>query len=279
VVYERVKDYWAKDLNVNIGRDNFDEIRYEYFRDPTVALEAFKADHVDWRIESSAKNWAMAYDFPAVKEKRVVLEEFPQRDRGIMRAFAFNTRRDKFKDARVRRAFNYAFDFEEMNKQFFFGYYRRVNSYFEGTELACSGLPQGDELAILEPLRDKLPPEVFTTPYANPVAGTSDNVRANLREGMRLMREAGYELRNHKQVHARTGEALSVELLGVTSDPLGSERFSLFYKSALARLGIDVTVRSVDDVQYENRLRDFDFDIIMATWPQDNVQNLSHFQD
>ena len=185
-----------------------------------------------------------------------------------MRAFAFNTRRDKFKDARVRRAFNFAFDFEEMNKQFFFGQYKRVNSYFEGTELACSGLPQGEELSILEPLRDKVPPEVFTTPYANPVAGTSENVRANLREGMRLMREAGYEPRDHKQVHVRTGEALSVEMLSVTSDPMGAERFSLFYKSALARLGIDATVRSVDDVQYENRLRDFDFDIIIATWPQ-----------
>jgi microcin C transport system substrate-binding protein len=164
VVYERVKDYWAKDLNVNIGRDNFDEIRYEYFRDPGVALEAFKADHADWRIENSAKNWATAYVFPAANEKRVILEEFPQRDRGMMRAFAFNTRRDKFKDARVRRAFNFAFDFEEMNKQFFFGQYKRVNSYFEGTELASSGLPQGEELNILEPLRDQVPPEVFTTP-------------------------------------------------------------------------------------------------------------------
>jgi microcin C transport system substrate-binding protein len=268
VIYGRVKDYWAKDLNVNIGRDNFDEIRFEYFRDPTVALEAFKADHADWRIENSAKNWATAYDFSAVNEKRVILERFPQRDRGLMRAFAFNTRRDKFKDARVRRAFNFAFDFEEMNKQFFFGQYKRVNSYFEGTELACSGLPQGEELSILEPLRDKVPPEVFTTPYANPVAGTSENVRANLREGMRLMREGGYEPRDHKQVNVRTGEALSVEMLNVTSDPMGAERFSLFYKSALARLGIDATVRSVDDVQYENRLRDFDFDIIIASWPQ-----------
>ena len=268
VVYGRVKDYWAKDLNINIGRDNFDEIRFEYFRDPTVALETFKADHADWRIENSAKNWAMAYDFPAVKEKRVILERFPQRDRGIMRAFAFNTRRDKFKDARVRRAFNFAFDFEEMNKQFFFGQYKRINSYFEGTELACSGLPQGEELKILEPLRDKVPPEVFTTPYANPVAGTPENVRANLREGTRLMAAAGYELRDHKQVHVRTGDVLSAEILSLTSDPSGAERFSLFYQSALARLGIDVTVRSVDDVQYENRLRDFDFDIIVATWPQ-----------
>ena len=268
VVYGRVKDYWAKDLNINIGRDNFDDIRYEFLRDPTVALEAFKADHADWRTENSAKNWATAYDFPAAKEKRVILEEFPQRDRGMMRAFAFNTRRDKFEDARVRRAFNFAFDFEEMNKQFFHGQYRRINSYFEGTELACSGLPEGEELKILEPLRDKVPPEVFTTPYANPVAGTAENVRANLREGMRLMREAGYELRDHKQVNVRTGEVLRVEILSVTSDPLGSERFILFYRPSLVRLGIDVTVRSVDDVQYENRLRNFDFDIIIASWPQ-----------
>ena len=268
VVYERVKDYWAKDLNVNVGRDNFDEVRYEYFRDPMVALEAFKADHVDWRIENSAKNWAMAYDFAAVKEKRVVLEEFPQRDRGMMRAFAFNLRRDKFRDPRVRQAFNYAFDFEEMNKQFFFGQYRRINSYFEGTELACSGLPQGEELKILEPLRDKVPPEVFTTPYANPVSGTAEKVRANRQEGMRLLAAAGYEVRDHKQVNVKTGEALTAEILNLTSDPLGSERFILFYKPSLARLGIDVSVRSVDDIQYENRLRDFDFDIMIATWPQ-----------
>jgi microcin C transport system substrate-binding protein len=268
VVYARVKDYWGNDLNTNVGRDNFDEIRFEYFRDPTVALEAFKADHVDWRVENNAKNWATAYDFPAVNGKRVVLEEFPQRDRGMMRAFAFNTRRDKFKDARVRRAFNFALDFEEMNKQFFFGQYKRVNSYFEGTELASSGLPQGEELKILEPLRDKVPPEVFTTAYANPVAGTPEKVRANLREGMRLMAEAGYEVRDHKQVNVRTGEALSVEILSTTSDPLGAERFILFYKPSLVRLGIDVSVRSVDEIQYENRLRSFDFDMIMVAWPQ-----------
>jgi microcin C transport system substrate-binding protein len=266
VVYGRVKDYWAKDLNVNVGRDNFDEIRFEYFRDPTVALEAFKGDHADWRMENSIKNWVMAYDFPGVKEKRVVLEQFPQRDRGTMRAFAFNTRRDKFKDPRVRRAFNFAFNFEELNKQFFFGQYKRVDSYFDGTELACSGLPKGEELAILQSLRDQVPPEVFTTPYTNPVDGTAEKVRANLREGMRLMREAGYEVREQKQVNPKTGEALSVEILSLTSDPTGSERFILFYKPSLERLGIDVTVRSVDDVQYENRLRDFDFDIIVATW-------------
>jgi microcin C transport system substrate-binding protein len=265
VVYERVKDYWAKDLNVNIGRDNFDEMRFEYFRDATVAIEAFKADVVDWRTENSAKNWATVYDFPAVKDKRVVLEEFVQRNRGIMQAFAFNTRRDKFKDPRVRRAFNFAYDFEEMNKQMFFGQYKRISSYFDGTELASSGLPQGQELAILEQVRDRVPPEVFTTPYANPVGGSPEKVRANLREAVRILKDAGYEVRNQKLVDVKTGEAMSVEIL--TEDP-NVERFILFYKPSLERLGISVTVRSVDDPQYENRLRNWDFDIIIASWPE-----------
>src|SRR5712691_4100272 len=226
VVYERVKDYWGKDLPVNIGRDNFDEMRFEYFRDSTVALEAFKADTVDWRTENSAKSWAMEYDFPAKKDKRVILEEFPQRSRGIMQAFAFNTRREKFKDPRVRRAFNFAYDFEEMNKQIFFGQYKRIGSYFDGTELASSGLPEGQELEILEKVRDQVPPEVFTTPYVNPIGGSPENVRANLREGLRLLKEAGYEVRNQKQVNPKTGEALSVEILTTTTDP-GAERIIL----------------------------------------------------
>ena len=213
IVYERVKDYWAKDVNVNVGRDNFDEIRFEYFRNSTVAIEAFKADVVDWRSENSAKNWATAYDFPAVKEKRVILEEFPERNRGTMQGFAFNMRRDKFKDPKLRRAFNLAYDFEEMNKQMFFGQYQRIGSYFEGSELASSGLPEGQELAILETVRDQVPPEVFTTVYKNPVGGTPENVRANLREATRLLREAGYEVRNQKLVNTKTGEPFSVEIL------------------------------------------------------------------
>ena len=265
IVYERVKDYWAKDLNVNVGRDNFDEIRFEYFRDGTVAIEAFKADAVDWRSENSAKNWATAYDFPAVKEKRVLLEEFSQRNRGIMQAFVFNTRRDKFKDPKVRRAFNLAYDFEEMNKQMFFGQYKRIGSYFEGTELASTGLPEGQELAILETVRAQVPPEVFTTVYKNPVGGSSENVRANLREATRLLREAGYEVRNQKLVNSKTGESFSVEILA--EDP-AVERFILFYKPSLERLGITVTVRTVDDVQYANRLRGWDFDMTTGSWPQ-----------
>jgi microcin C transport system substrate-binding protein len=263
--FERVKDYWGKDLNVNIGRDNFDELRFEYFRDSTVAIEAFKADQVDWRTENSAQDWATAYDFPAVRDKRVALEEFPIRNVGVMQAFAMNTRRDKFKDPRVRRAFNFAFDFEEMNKQIFFGQYKRVASYFEGTELASSGLPEGLELEILEGVRDKVPAEVFTTAYTNPVAGSPEKVRANLREGARLLKEAGYEVRNQQLVNAKSGEPLTVELL--VEQP-SFERIMLFFKPSLERLGVGVTVRRVDDIQYENRLRNWDFEIIVGSWGQ-----------
>ena len=191
IVYDRVKDYWGKDLNVNVGRDNFDELRFEYFRDTTVALEAFKADVIDWRVENSAKDWATAYVFPAVKEKRVILEEFPIRSLGVMQGYAFNLRRDKFKDPRVREAFNYALDFEDMNKAMFFGQYKRIASYFEGTELASSGLPQGRELEILETVRDKIPPEVFTKPYPNPVGGSPENVRAQFARGSPAVARSG----------------------------------------------------------------------------------------
>ncbi|HVX98796.1 MAG TPA: extracellular solute-binding protein [Pseudorhodoplanes sp.] len=263
IAYERVPDYWGAKVNVNVGRDNFAELRYEYFRDATVAIEAFKADQIDWRNENSAKNWATAYDFPAVRDKRVVLEEFPIRNSGIMQAFVLNTRREKFSDPRVRRAFNFAFDFEEMNKQIFFGQYKRIASYFEGTELASSGLPQGLELEILESVRGKVPAELFTTPYANPVGGSPENVRNNLRQALRLLKEAGYEVKDRRLVKVSTGAPFECEFLA--SDP-STERFFLFYKPSLERLGINATVRTVDEAQYENRLRQWDFDIITGSW-------------
>jgi microcin C transport system substrate-binding protein len=265
IVYERVADYWGKDVNVNIGRDNFKELRYEYFRDATVAIEAFKADAIDWRTENSAKNWATSYDFPAVQDKRVVLEEFPINSSGGMQAYAFNIRREKFADPRVRRAFNFALNFEELNKQIFFSQYKRVKSYFEGMELASSGLPQGAELAILETVRDKVPPEVFTTPYTNPVNDSPEAVRNNLRQATRLLKEAGYDVRNRKLINAKTGAPLTVEVL---IDRPEWERIVLPYRQPLERLGIDLSVRMVDDAQYENRLRQWDFDMIVATWGQ-----------
>jgi microcin C transport system substrate-binding protein len=263
IALERVKDYWGRDLSANIGRNNFDELRYEYFRDSIVALEAFKGDQVDWRTENSAKNWATAYDFPAVAEKRVLLEEFPNRSSGIMQAFALNIRRDKFRDPRVRRALNFAFDFEEMNKQIFFDQYKRVSSYFDGTELASSGLPQGKELEILETVRAEVPAEVFTTAYTNPVGGSPEAVRENLREGLRLLKEAGYEIRDRKLVESKTGTQFTVELLN--EDP-SFERVMLFFKPSLERLGIAVSVRTIDPSQYENRLRSWDFDIVVSSW-------------
>jgi microcin C transport system substrate-binding protein len=267
IVYERVKDYWGKDLPVNVGRNNLDEIRFEYYRDSLVALEAFKADQIDFREEMSAKAWATAYDFPAVRDKRVVLEEFPVLRSGGMQAFVFNTRRAKFADPRVRRAFDLVFDFEDMNRQLFFGQYHRIASYFEGTELASSGLPSGRELEILETVRNQVPPEVFTTEYKNPVNGSPEAVRSNLREALRLLREAGWEVRNQKLVNARTGEPMTIEMLGRASDP-NEERSFLFYKPSLERLGITVTIRGVDDPQYEVRLRNRDYDLVDGMWDQ-----------
>jgi microcin C transport system substrate-binding protein len=261
---ERVKDYWGANLPVQVGHNNFDELRFEFFRDNVVALEAFKADQADWIAENSAKQWATAYDFPAVSEKRVVREEFPINDSGRMQAFTLNLRREQFKDARLRRAFNYAFDFEEMNKQLFYGQYKRINSYFDGTELACSGLPQGEELAILETVRDKVPGEVFTTPYQNPVGGNPEAVRANLREAARLLKEAGYEIKDRKLVDT-AGKPVTVEIL--VEDP-SAERIVLFYKPSLERIGVTASIRVVDNAQYENRLRSFDYDIIIDQWPE-----------
>jgi microcin C transport system substrate-binding protein len=263
LVYEKVDNYWGKDLNVSVGTRNFQQIRYEYFRDSTVALEAFKGDQVDWRTENSAKNWATAYDFPAVNDKKVIKEEFPIRNVGVMQAFAFNIRRDKFKDPRVRRAFNFAFDFEEMNKQIFFGQYKRINSYFEGTELASSGIPQGKELEILNAVKEQVPSEVFTTPYSNPKGGDQQQLRNNLREALKLLHDAGYEIKNTKLVNAKTGEPFTFEFL--VEDP-ATERFVLFYQPSLQRIGMTVNVRVVDAAQYENRLRQWDYDIIVASW-------------
>jgi microcin C transport system substrate-binding protein len=264
MVLERVPDYWGKDLPQSIGQDNFDLIRYEFFRDDTVSREAFKADQLDWILERSAKEWAAAYDFPAVRDGRVIKEKFPIRSVGRMQGFALNMRRPLFKDVRVRRAFNYAYDFEEMNRQLSSGEYSRDNSYFEGNELASSGLPEGLELQILEPLRDQIPAEIFTTPYQNPVGGNPESVRNNLREATRLLKEAGFEVKDRKLVDS-SGQPVSVEIL--CRDP-GDERISLFYKPSLERLGMTASVRNVDDSQYQNRLRSYDYDLTTVLWAQ-----------
>ena len=263
--YERVADYWGKDLPVNRGRNNFGTIRNEYFRDGSVLLEALKGDLYDFRTENIARNWATAYDdFPAVKEGRLLKEEFPGRGTGIMQAFVFNLRRDKFKDERVRRAFNLALNFEEMNRQLFYSQYSRIDSYFYGSDLAASGLPEGMERAILESVKDKLPPRVFTEPYTNPVNDTPDAARANLRKAVGLLREAGYELKNGQMV-SKTGEPLAVEFLEFQNV---FERVILPFAAQLKLIGIQSSVRVIDQAQYQNRLRGFDFDITTSNWPE-----------
>jgi microcin C transport system substrate-binding protein len=262
ITLERVKDYWGKDLPVNIGTNNFDQMRFEYFRDTTVQLEGLKGDQYDFRIEPSAKNWATSYDFPAVKDGRIIREEFAERASGRMQGFAINLRREKFQDQRVRRALNLAYDFEEMNKTVFFGAYKRIASYFEGTELASEGLPEGLEKDILMSVKDKVPDSVFTTPYTNPVNGSPQAVRDNLREADRLLKEAGFVIKDGKRIGPK-GEPLTIELLA--SDPT-FERILLFWKPSLERLGIGVTVRVVDPTQYEERMRDFDYDITTDLW-------------
>jgi microcin C transport system substrate-binding protein len=265
LVLERVKDHWGKDLPSYVGQNNFDEVRYDYFRDDTVGREAFKGDQVDWFGERSAKEWATAYDFPAVRDKRVIKEKFPMRSVGRMQGFVLNLRRPMFSDVRLRRAFNYAYDFEEMNRQLSFGEYTRDNSYFDGIpDFMATGLPQGLELEMLEALRDKVPPEVFTTPYQNPVNGNAENVRNNLREATRLLKEAGFDVKDRKLLDPK-GQPVSIEILG--QDP-ADERIALFYKPNLERLGVTVSIRIVDNTQYQQRLRSFDFDLTTTVWAQ-----------
>ncbi|MEZ5841469.1 MAG: extracellular solute-binding protein [Hyphomicrobiales bacterium] len=265
ISYERVADYWGASLPVNVGSNNLDEIRYEYFRDDTVELEAFKADQYDWREENTAKNWATAYDIPAVRDGRVVLEKFPERGRGLMVGFIPNGRLAKFADPQVRRALDFALDFEEMNRTIFFDQYSRIDSYFFGTELAASGLPEGKELEILEPLRDRVPAEVFTTAFTNPVTPDQNAARGNLREAVKLLTAAGYEIQKGKMVEKATGKPFTIEFLlnGPTF-----ERVGLRYKESLARIGIDLSLRTVDSSQYVNRVRNNDFEMIYTGWAQ-----------
>ncbi len=265
ITLKRNDDYWGKDLPVNRGQNNFDEIFTIYYRDSTVALEAFKGDEYDFRVENSSKDWATAYDFPAVKRGDVITAEITLKNSQGMQSFAINTRREKFADARVRKALNLAFDFEWANENLFFGQYKRTNSFFSNSELAATGKPDAAELAILEPLKDKLPPEVFTSEYTNPVYGSQKNKRSNLRSAAKLLQEAGWKVDAKRVLRNAKGEAFSIEFLLVS--PL-FERIVLPYVQHLNLLGIQTRVRTVDDSQYTRRVQTFDFDIIVGSWGQ-----------
>lgn len=267
VALERVKDYWAANHPVQRGEYNFDTIRFEYYRDSTVALEAFKAGQFDFRRENSSKAWATAYDIPAVRDGSLIKKAFGHKRSTGMQAFIFNLRRPLFQDVRVRRAVGYAFDFEWSNKTLFYGQYARTNSFFENSELASVDLPKGDELAILQEYRDRIPAEVFTKVYANPVSDGSGNIRANLRAANKILREAGWRIdkKTRKLTNQKTGQVFKFEIILVS--PL-MERVVLPFKKNLSRLGIEVSVRTVDSAQYERRVQDYDYDMIIAGWGQ-----------
>ncbi|MGE5505981.1 MAG: extracellular solute-binding protein [Actinomycetota bacterium] len=262
VVYERVKDYWGAGLPVRKGQYNFDRIRYDYYRDSTVALEALKAGEYDFREENEAKKWATAYDdWPALANGLARKDRLDNSVPAGMQAFAYNIRRPLFTDAKVRQALAYAFDFEWSNKNLFYGQYKRCNSYFSNSDLAAAGLPDGRELAVLTPLKDQLPAEVFTTEYKAPATDGSGDVRPNLRIAMKLLEQAGWTVDKGKLV--KDGRPFSFEILLVSP---AFERVVLPFVRNLARLGIEVSVRTVDASQYQNRVRAFDFDMIVMSW-------------
>lgn len=265
ITFKRADDYWAKDLATRKGRFNFDEIRFDYYSDDTVALEAFKAGSFDFRVEASAKNWATAYTGDRFDKGTIITEAIEHHRPAGMQAFVLNTRKAMFSDARVREALSHAFDFEWANKNLFYDQYTRTKSFFENSELASGGLPEGRELEILEPYRDQLPAAVFEQVYQPPVIDGKGGLRDNLRTAMGLLKDAGYDVHDGKMTHTETGKPLAFEIL---LHQKNFERVVLPLKNNLARLGIDVSIRLVDTNQYVQRVRQYDYDVITQVLPQ-----------
>ena len=259
ITFERVKDYWGANLPVNVGRHNFDQQRIDYYRDASVALEAFKSGNYDFRSENTSKLWATGYDSPAFKKGLYKKEDIRHENPTGMQGFLFNIRKDLFKDPAVRKALAYAFDFEWTNKSLFYGQYTRSESYYSNSELASRGLPSPEELAILTPFKDKIPPEVFTQTYRPPANDGSGRIRKNLRQAKKLLQQAGWVIKDKKLVHKKTGQTFVFELLLISP---AFERISLPFKRNLKRLGIEMSIRVVDSAQYQKRLTDFDFDMM-----------------
>jgi microcin C transport system substrate-binding protein len=262
ITYERVKDYWGANLPVRRGMFNFDRIRYDSYRDTTVALEAFKAGEYDWRSENEAKKWATAYeDWAGLKDGRGRKQAFDNQRPAGMQAYAFNLRRPLFSDPRVRQAIGLAFDFEWTNQTLFYGQYKRTASFFANSDLAATGLPSPQELKVLEPLRAQVPPQVFAEVYKPPVTDGDGNIRPNLRRAMALLEEAGWRVVDGKLT--KDGKPFAFEIMLVQP---AWERITLPFARNLARLGIDAGVRTVDTAQYKNRLDHYDFDMVVQVW-------------
>ncbi len=268
LTYARAGDYWARDLPVNRGRHNFGRIRIDYFGDDDIALEAFKAGTLDFRAESSSKNWATAYERLA-DDPRLVRRRVPDANPSGMQGFVFNTRRPHLADRRVRAALAEVFDFEWMNRTLFYGQYERTRSYFEGSELAAHGAPAPEERALLRRIQDqagaRLPAEIFERAFAPPPGGGAGPARAAARRARALLRQAGWTIRSGVLTHAAGGQPMKIEFLLVQPR---FQRVVLPYIRALERLGVQTSLRIVDPAQYRSRLRDYDFDIVISTFRQ-----------
>ncbi len=266
IEYIRNENYWGKDLPVNRGRFNFDRINYTYYRDANVSLEAFFGGQFDVTQENMAKSWATAYDAPPVKDGRIIKQEIPNTRPSGMQGFIYNIRRPVFKDPAVREALAHAFDFDWSNKQFAYGAYTRTKSFFENSPLASKGLPQGRELEILEKYRGKIPESVFTTAYEPPKSDGSGNNRDNMRIAAQILDNAGYKLgKDGIRVHEKTGVRLTFSIIDSSAT---FERWTLPFVQNLRKLGVQASFRAIDPAQYENRMRDFDFDMTMMVIAQ-----------
>ena len=261
IVYRRDPEYWGRDLPINQGQHNFDRISYDYYRDDEVMMEAFRAGEYDLRLERSATRWATGYDFPAVEDGRVTIEQLPHGRPSGMFALVFNTRRPMFEDRAVRYALSLAFDFEWVNRALLQGAYVRTNSIFDNSELGSRGLPEGGELALLEPHRDRLWPEVFDTAYHAPEV--EGGLRKNLGTARRLLAKAGWEVQDGTLRRAADGLPLAFEILLVNP---GNEKIGLAFARNLERLGVEAKVRTVDTAQYQYRRNVYDFDMIIYRW-------------
>lgn len=267
VVYERDPDYWAKDLPAVRGFNNFDVIRYDYYRDTGVAVEAFKAGAFDLRVENEAKKWVSAYN--GFSEKNgLVKAEFPHALPSGMQGFVFNTRRPLFRDARVRRALGLAFDFEWSNKNLFYGLYERTQSYFDNSELAAKGLPKGEELKILNEYRDKLPEELFKQPFSSDRTAGDGDIRPQLEKAFALLEQAGWTVNGDGVLTDADGRPFAFEILIDAASSGAWQRIVLPYVRNLKRLGIKAALRAVDATQYKNRTDNYDYDMIVHVWGQ-----------
>lgn len=264
ITYERVKNYWGAKLPVNTGLHNFDTIHYTMYRDETVALEAFKAGtSYDFRLENISRVWATGYDCPALRAGKIKKIEIPNQVPQGMQGFAFNIRREKFSDWRVRKAIGLTVDFQWMNKTLFYGAYKRDDSFFLNTDYAAKGLPSEEEKKLLEPFKDELPPGILSEPFTLPVTDGSGNNRAQLIEADKLLNEAGWVIKDGKRVNAKTGEKLTIEFL--LNSPT-FERVVAPMREGLARLGISATIRVADAAQYQKRMETFDYDVVVAVF-------------